>query len=117
MVLICLASFLYLISSRLSTNNPIDITNVLQDHQSALATRQTLRTAQRCLSQSRQPTLHLCLLTQPSNPVLAKDDGTLEGGWWYRPTKVVDCKKCIGCDNVRAKDEFEFEQWQNKRGS
>ena len=30
---------------------------------------------------------------------------------------MVDCKKCIGCDNVRAKDEFEFEQWQNKGGS
>jgi hypothetical protein len=25
-------------------------------------------------------------------------------------------KKCIGCDNVKAKDEFEFEQWQDKRG-
>jgi hypothetical protein len=30
---------------------------------------------------------------------------------------VVDCKKCIGCDNVKAKDECEFEQWQNKGGS
>jgi hypothetical protein len=42
----------------------------------------------------------------PSNPVLAKDDGTLESGWWFRPTEVVDCKKCIRCDNVRANDEF-----------
>ena len=30
---------------------------------------------------------------------------------------MVDCKKCIGCDNVKAKDEFEFEQWQDNRGS
>ena len=40
----------------------------------------------------------------PSDPVLAKDYGTPEGGWWYRLTGVVDCKKCIGCDNVKAKD-------------
>ena len=53
----------------------------------------------------------------PDDRVLAKDDGTPEGGWWYRPTEVVDCKKCIECDNVKAKDEFEFEQWQDKRGS
>jgi hypothetical protein len=48
----------------------------------------------------------------PSDPVLAKDDGTPEGGWWCRPTEVVDCKKCIECDSLRAKDESEFEQWQ-----
>ena len=53
----------------------------------------------------------------PCDPVLAKDDGTLEGGWWYKSTEVVDCKNCIGCDNVKAKDELEFEQWQNKGGS
>jgi hypothetical protein len=45
----------------------------------------------------------------PSDLVLTKDDGT--------PTEVVNCKKCIGCDSIKAKDEFEFKQWQNKRGS
>ena len=52
----------------------------------------------------------------PSGLVLAKDDGTPESGCRYRPTEVVDYKKCIGSDNVKAKDEFEFEQWQNKGG-
>jgi hypothetical protein len=30
---------------------------------------------------------------------------------------VVDCKKSIECDSFRAKNEFDFEQWQSRSGS
>jgi hypothetical protein len=52
-----------------------------------------------------------------TKPIFEKDDGTTEGGWWYRPTEVVNCKKCIGCYNFRAEDEFDLKQWQSKSGS
>jgi hypothetical protein len=50
------------------------------------------------------------------NRVSSKEDGTTEGGWWYKSTEVVNCKKCIGCDSFRAEDEFDFKQWQSKSG-
>jgi ribonuclease HI len=52
-----------------------------------------------------------------TKPIFEKEDGTTEGGWWYRPTEVVNCKKCIGCYNLRAEDEFDLKQWQSKSGS